>query len=188
MSEDGSLIVLSQDPRTTAAVLPPYTKPFLYMYAATQVQRPSLFVSPSSPFTDRDRSRLPRSAKPAVYHADGVVAGTKIVIHSDTPVVVSADYSARGSLPSSIRSSIFSPDGTRICAFDGTEGSDSGQLRTYDVTQQLNPTTQVYQPIGSAVSMSPGSGTGAIAMTRTPDGGTLFIVGTAGVFVQPAPQ
>ena len=187
VSPDGSLVVLSQDPRTAATVPPPYTKPFLYLYSATQSQRPSLFASPSSPFTDKDRSQSARSAKPAIYHADGVVSGTKFVIHGATPVVVSADYSARGSLPASTRASVFNPAGTLVYAFDAPAGSENGELRVYDVTPRLNPTTQMYVPGGNAVPMSPGSGTGAIAMTRTPDGGTLFIVGVAGVYVQPAP-
>jgi hypothetical protein len=182
------LVVLSQDPRTTATLPSPYTKPFLYLYAATQSQRPSLFASPSSPFTDKDRSQSARSAKPAVYHADGVVSGTKMVIHSATPVVVSADYSARGSLPVSTRASVFKADGTLVYAFDAPVGTGNGALLVYDVTPRLNPTTQTYSPTGNGVPMSPGSGTGAIAMTRTPDGGTLFIVGVAGVFVQPAPM
>jgi hypothetical protein len=35
--------------------------------------------------------------------------------------------------------------------------------------------------------MTPGNGTGAIAMTITPDGGTVFVAGVSGVYVQPAP-
>jgi len=33
--------------------------------------------------------------------------------------------------------------------------------------------------------MTPGNGTGAIAMTITPDGGAVFVAGVFGVFVQP---
>jgi len=188
ISLDGSLVVLSQDPRTTATLPPLYTKPFIYLYAATQSQRPSLFASPSSPFTHKDRSQLGRSAKPAIYNANGVVSGTKFVIHSASPVVVSADYSARGSLPESTRATVFDPTGTLVYAFDAPAGTENGELRVYDVTARLNPSTQTYAPVGNGIPMSPGSGTGVVAMTRTPDGGTLFIVGVAGVFVQPAPM
>jgi hypothetical protein len=187
VSLNGSLVVLSQDPRTAAPLPDRFAKPFIYLYSATQGQRGSLFGSPSSPFTDKDRSQAGRSAKPAVWEADGVVSGTKIVIHGPTPVVLSADYSARGSLPTSTRATVFNLDGTRVFTFDAPAGTESGELRSYDVTPRFNPSSQTYQPIGTAVPLSPGSGTGVIAMTLTPDGGNLFVVGTAGVFVQPSP-
>jgi len=187
VSLNGSLAVLSQDPRTAAALPNLVTRPFLYLYSATQSQRGSLFASPSSPFTDKDRSQSGRSAKPAVWEADGVVAGTKIVVHGPIPTVVSADYSARGSLPVVTRATVFNTDGTRVYAFDAPAGTENGELRAYDVTARLNPSTQTYAPIGTGVPLSPGSGTGVIAMTLTPDGGNVFIVGTAGVFVQPSP-
>lgn len=186
-SINGSLLVLSQDPRTQAGLPDRYTKPFIYLYSATEGQRPSLFGSPTSPFTDKDRSQSARSAKPAVYHADGVVAGTKIVIHGPTPTVLSTDFSARGSLPVSTRASVFNLDGTRVYAFDAPAGTENGELRSYDVTPRLNPSTQTFAQVGTAVPLSPGSGTGAIAMTMTPDGGNVFVVGTAGVFVQSSP-
>jgi hypothetical protein len=187
VSINGSLVVLSQDPRTAALLPGRFTKPFIYLYSASESQRPILFASPTSQFSDKDRSQSGRSAKPAVYHADGVVAGTKIVVHGATPVVVSADYSARGSLPTSTRSAVFNVDGTRLFTFDAPAGTENGELRSYDVTTRLNPSTQMYPPVGTAVPLSPGSGTGVIAMTLTPDGGNVFIVGTAGVFVQPSP-
>jgi hypothetical protein len=145
-----------------------------------------LFGSPTSPFTDKDRSQSGRSAKPAVYHADGVVAGTKIVVHGPTPTVLSADYSARGSLPVSTRAAVFNVDGTRVYAFDAPAGTENGELRSYDVTLRLNPSTQTFAQVGTGAALSPGSGTGAIAMTLTPDGGNVVVAGIAGVFVQPS--
>jgi hypothetical protein len=185
-SLNGSLIVLSQDPRTTAALPVGYTKPFLYLYT-TSGQRPVLFGNANSPFTDKDRSQSGRSAKPAVYHTNGgVVSGTRIVIHGPTPTVLDAGYLASGSLPVSTRASVFNVDGTRVYTFDAPAGTENGELRSYDVTVRLNPTTQTFPQIGTGVALSPGSGTGVIAMALTPDGGNVFIVGTAGVFVQPS--
>lgn len=185
VSPNGSLVVLSQDPRTTA--LPtPESRPFIYLYAATGGQRPGLFGSPRSTFSDKDRSQVARSAKPAVYYADSTVLRTRIVIHGPTPVVLGPDYSVRGLLPASTRASVFNEDGTRLYAFDAPEGTQNGELRSYDVSVMLNSST-AYPPVGTAVPMSPGSGTGALAMTTTPDGETVFVVGTSGVFVQPSP-
>lgn len=75
--------------------------------------------------------------------------------------------------------------GTRVHTFDASAGTESGELRSYDVTARLNPSTQMYSPIGAGVPLSPGSGTGVSAMT--PDGGNVFVVGTAAVFVQTSP-
>jgi 3-hydroxy-3-methylglutaryl CoA synthase len=41
--------------------------------------------------------------------------------------------------------------------------------------------------IDAGTPMTPGNGTGAIAMTITPDGGTVFVAGVSGVYVQPVP-
>jgi hypothetical protein len=74
-----------------------------------------------------------------------------------------------------------------VYTFDAPAGTESGELRSYTVTARLFPTDQIYPQTGAGIPMSPGSGTAAIAMAITPDGGTLFVVGTSGVFVQPSP-
>lgn len=182
VSPNGSLVVLTQDARTATSE----TKPPLYLYASTGVQRPGLFENRGDGYADRDRSQGRRSAKPAVHYTDSAVLTTRIIIHGPTPVVLGPDYSVRGLLPASTRASVFNKAGTRLYAFDAPEGTQSGELRSYDVSVRLDPSTE-YPPVGTPVPMSPGSGTGAIAMTATPDGETVFIVGTSGVFVQPSP-
>lgn len=181
VSANGSLVVLSQDPRTATS-----STPFIYLYSATGVQRPALFGNPRSRFSDRDRSQGRRSAKPAVHFTDSTVLTTRVVIHGPTPVVLGPDYSVRGLLPSSTRASVFNKSGTRLYAFDAPEGTENGELRSYDVSVSLNDSTE-YPPVGTPVPMSPGTGTGAIVMTTTPDGETVFIVGTSRVIVQPSP-
>ena len=57
---------------------------------------------------------------------------------------------------------------------------------TFDLTTSLTGDAQ-YSPLGAGIPMTPGNGTGAIAMTITPDGGAVFVAGVSGVYVQPAP-
>jgi hypothetical protein len=189
VSADGSLVVVTQDPRTAAALPDSYPKPFFYLYSAAASQRPILFGSLRSSFTDKDRSQLPRSAKPAVNVIPGAVAGTRIVVNGNPTVVVGADYEARGTLPGTPRAAVFKPDGLIVYTFDAPAGTDNGELRSYGLWNGSTPPPDTEFPqVGSgAIPMSLASGTGAIAMTITPDGGTLFVVGTSGVFVQPAP-
>ncbi|MEP7243767.1 MAG: hypothetical protein ABI885_08775 [Gammaproteobacteria bacterium] len=71
--------------------------------------------------------------------------------------------------------------------FDAAAGTQNGELRSYDVTTKLFPTDQIFLQVGTGIPLSPGTGTGAIAMAITPDGGTVFVAGTSGVFVQPSP-
>lgn len=42
-------------------------------------------------------------------------------------------------------------------------------------------------PLDAGTAMTPGNGTGAIAMTITPDGGTVFVAGVSGIYVRPVP-
>ncbi|MFL6603638.1 MAG: hypothetical protein ACJ8R9_20245 [Steroidobacteraceae bacterium] len=188
VSADGALVALTQDPRTAAALPTTFTKPFLYLYGAVGQQRPSYFGSPSSPFTDKDRSRLPRSSKPAVNNIPGTLAGTRIVVNGPSTVVLGGDFSARGLLPDSTRAAVFKPDAMRVYTFDAPPGTESGELRTFDVSVRLVPSTQFFTQVGTGIPMSPGAGSGALAMTISPDGGTLFVAGVSGVLVQPAPQ
>jgi len=186
VSADGALVVLTQDPRTAGGRPDSASKPFVYLYSATQSQRGILFGSLRSTFTDKDRSQLPRSARPAVNHRLAV-SGTRIVVNGAPTSVLGADYEGRGSLPETTLAAVFKPDASTVYAFDAPAGSQNGALLSYDVNTRLNPPDQMYLPAGAGIPMSPGSGTGAIAMDITHDGGTVFVVGTSGVYVQPAP-
>lgn len=187
VSADGSLVAISQDQRTAATLPPLFTRPFLYLYGAVNQQRPSYFGSPSSPFTDKDRSQGPRSSRTVVNNIPGTLAGTRIIVNGASTTVIGGDFSSRGMLPDTTRSAAIKPDATRVYTFDAPAGTDSGQLRSYDISTRLL-TTQTYTPIiGVGIPMSPGAGTGAVVMAITPDGGTLFVAGTSGVFVQPTP-
>ncbi len=186
VSADGALVAISQDPRT-AAGLPSFTsKPFLYFYGAVNQQRPSYFGSPSSPYTDKDRTQGPRSARLAVNNLAGKVDGTRIIVNGLSTIVVGGDFSARGLLPDATRAAAIKPDASRAYAFVAADGGGSGELRSYDISVRPVLPTDFYAQTGAGFPMSPGAGTGAVAMTITADGSTVFVTGVAGVFVQPA--
>ena len=181
VSADGAVVAVAQDPRTAA------NNAFLYLYTAAEVQRGLYFGIPSSRVTDKDRSQFPRSAKPAVNHRAGVVSGTRMVVNGSPTVVLDAAYSPRGVLPDTTRAAVFKPDASRVYTFDAAAGTEDGQLRSYNVGIRLTLPDQMYPAVGTPIPMSLGSGTGAIAMTITPDGGTVFVVGTSAIYVQPSP-
>jgi len=79
--------------------------------------------------------------------------------------------------------------GTRAYVF---EPAGNGQIRTYDLTVAATGTPLRYSElvVGSPTALPAGNhpGTGAeYRMTITPDGGTVFISGSAGIAVQPVP-
>ena len=184
-SPNGAVIALSQDPRTTADLPSFASKPFMYFYFAVNQQRPSYFGSPPSAYSDKDRSQAPRSARVAVNSIAGKVDGNRFIVNGPSTVVIGGDLSARGLLPDTTRAAAIKPDASRAYTFVAAAGSDGGELRSYDISVRPNLNTQLYTQIGTGVPMSPGAGTGAIAMTITPDGGTVFVTGVSGVYVQP---
>lgn len=179
VSGDGSLVAITQDPRSTAEN-PMSDRPFLYVYD-TGGQRSGFLGFRSATYTDRDRSLFPRSAKPALDRA-----GSRIVLNGPSTVVLDRAYGPRGTLPNTTRAVAVKPDASRAYTFDAPSGSDAGMFLTFDLTTPLAGDAQ-YAPVGAGLPMTPGNGTGAIAMTITPDGGTVFVVGVSGIFVQPAP-
>jgi hypothetical protein len=100
--------------------------------------------------------------------------------------VLDRAYGPRGSLPSTTRAVAVKPDASRAYTFDAPNGADAGALLTFDLTTSLTGDAQ-YAPLDAGIAMTPGNGTGAIAMTLTPDGGTVFVAGVSGIYVQPAP-
>jgi hypothetical protein len=114
--------------------------------------------------------------------------GSRIVL--DKTHVYDGQYNPLGDLPTSTDAVVLSPDGTRAYAFD-----HSGTMKTYDLTgalvagiyPQLSATTLAGDP-GPASTITPALYSNAVvAMTITPDGRTVFIAGSKGVVVQPAP-
>jgi hypothetical protein len=179
VSGDGSLVAITQDPRSMAQS-PMSTRPFLYVYD-TVGQRSGFLGFRSATYTDRDRSQLPRSAKPALDRE-----GKRIVLNGPSTVVLDRAYGPRGTLPSTTRAVAVKPDASRAFTFDAPNGSDAGMFLTFDLTTSLTGDAQ-YPPIDAGIPMTPGNGTGAIAMTISPDGGTVFVAGVSGVYVQPVP-
>ena len=177
VSGDGSLVALTQDPRSTARS-PMSSRPFLYVYD-TGGQRSGFLGFRSATYTDRDRSQFARSAKPALDRT-----GSRIVLNGPSTVVLDRAYGPRGTLPSTTRAVVLKPDGSRAYTFDATNGSDAGAFLSFDLTTSLTGDAQ-YSPLDAGIPMTPGNGAGAIAMTITPDGSTVFVAGVSGVYVQP---
>jgi hypothetical protein len=171
VSGDGSILAMTQDQG-------PSRRPGVHRYDAA-LQHYSLLPVPE--LVDRDRSQPLRSARPALDRA-----GTRIVLNGASTVVVDRDYATLGRLPDSTRAAVVKPDASRVYTFDAAADSASGELRTFDLTAP--PVDGMFQQVGPGIPMSPGSATGTIAMALTPDGGTVFVVGTAGAWVQPLPQ
>ena len=179
VSGDGSLVAITQDPRSTAQS-PMSSRPFLYVYD-TIGQRSGFLGFRSATYTDRDRSQLPRSARPALDRT-----GSRIVLNGPSTVVLDRAYGPRGTLPNTTRAVVLKPDASRAYTFDAPNGSDAGTFLTFDLTTSLTGDRQ-YSPLDAGIAMTPGNGTGAIAMTITPDGGTVFVAGVSGIYVQPVP-
>jgi hypothetical protein len=179
VSGDGSLVAITQDPRSTAQS-PMSSRPFLYVYDVGG-QRSGFLGFRSATYTDRDRSQFTRSARPALDRA-----GKRIVLNGPSTVVLDRAYGPRGILPDTTRAVAVKPDASRAYTFDAPNGSDAGVFLTFDLTTALTGDAQ-YTPLGAGIPMTPGNGTGAIAMTITPDGGTVFVAGVSGVYVQPVP-
>lgn len=179
VSGDGSLVAITQDPRSMAQS-PMSSQPFLYVYD-TGGQRSGFLGFRSATYTDRDRSQFARSARPALDRE-----GKRIVLNGPSTVVLDRAYGPRGTLPNTTRAVAVKPDASRAYTFDAATGSDAGMFLTFDLTTSLTGDAQ-YSPLDAGIAMTPGNGTGAIAMTITPDGGTVFVAGVSGVYVQPVP-
>jgi hypothetical protein len=177
VSADGSTLVLSQDPGASLTAKPTW-------HGGHQYDPSSQLYLFSTRFGlfDRDRSQSPRSARPALDRA-----GTRVVLNGPETSVLDPDqrFAGLGKLPETTRAVVVKPDASRVYTFDAPLDSDSGELRTFDLT--LPTVNGMVQQVGTGIPMSPGSGTGAVAMAITPDGGTIFVVGTNGVWVQPSP-
>jgi len=105
-------------------------------------------------------------------------------VNGPSTVLLRGDLAAHGQLPDDTRAAAIKPDASRAYTFVAAAGSDGGELRSYDINFNLR-STEFFPQVGTGIPMNPGAGTGAVAMAITPDGGTVFVTGVAGVFVQP---
>jgi len=101
-------------------------------------------------------------------------------------LVYNGNFQKLGNIPFSSTVAL-SPDGSKAYAY-----SSGTVLRTYDLTGTLaNPDTDAFPEIGTTgtpLPSDPGLPPGVLAvMTVSPDGGTLFIAGSDGIVVVPAP-
>ena len=115
------------------------------------------FLLTSPPVLDRHASRLVLNAR-----------------------VYSANFTQLGDLPATTKAVALSADGSVAWTFD-----TSGDVRKFDL---LGATVAGFFPeIGSGTPVPATPGSGEVIMTTTPESGTLFIAGTEGVVVLPAP-
>jgi hypothetical protein len=97
--------------------------------------------------------------------------------------VFDSELQMLGTLPcNNMLDVIIRPDGTRAYVLDA-----SGVLHSYDLTP--NVSGGVYPEVGTGVTVGAlgESETGRIHMAISPDGGTLYLAGAAGIAIQPSP-
>ncbi len=105
-------------------------------------------------------------------------APTRIVLNG-TRVYDNA-FAFLGTLRDTTAAVVLKPDGTRAYAYDPTAGG----IQVYDISTDKDEAA--YEPLGTLAPLpgDPGSG---VRMAITPDGGTLFLAGSARIVVQPTP-
>jgi hypothetical protein len=101
---------------------------------------------------------------------------TRIVLNGN--LVYDADYQFLGSIPGS-SAVVLSPDGARVYAY-----SNGTVMRTYNLA--ASPVAGVFPEFGPETTLPSDPGATPV-MTVSPDGGTLFIAGSDGIVVVPAP-
>jgi hypothetical protein len=157
-SADGSRLVLPQNG------LSPAPQVFLYNASTSTLGATSLALNASFPALNRQASRI-------------LLGGFSIY---------DAGFQLLGGIGgSSPESQTLSPDGTRAYAADRISGGllVPTRLRTFDLT--ATPVSGQFPEIGTGTSLP--SDTGRSVITVSPDGGTVFIAGSDGIVVVPAP-
>ena len=162
-SADGSLVALQQGDPSLAS-----TPPVAYEYAASS----GTFAATSAAL-NQSENPLTQSAIAPVLDQSAV----HIVLNGTS--VFNNSFGYLGALPSGTLAVALSPDSNCAYTFDS-----SGDIVAYNLN--AGPVNGTYVPVGSGTSVSPGTN-GTIRMAITPDGGTLFIAGSSGIVVQPAP-
>lgn len=103
---------------------------------------------------------------------------TRVVLNG-TRVYDSA-FAFLGTLPDTTTAVVLAPDGTRAYAYDPTAGG----ILVYDIS--VDRDEAAYAALGAVVPLAGDPGAG-VRMAVTPDGGTLFLAGSAQIVVQPTP-
>jgi hypothetical protein len=157
-SADGSRLVLPQNG------LSPAPQVFLYNASTSALGATSLALNASFPALNRQASRILLGGF-SIYDAGFQLLG-----------------GIGGSSPDS---QTLSPDGTRAYAADRISGGllVPTRLRTFDLSG--TPVSGQFPEIGTGTNLP--SDTGRSVITVSPDGGTVFIAGSDGIVVVPAP-
>jgi hypothetical protein len=103
-----------------------------------------------------------------------------ILVNDSSPTritVYDAEFNALGTLPNDANPFVLSPDGNFAYAYSSAEG----RVRKFNVSASSGVTE-----VGTGSAVAPAN-TEMSEMTISPDGGTLFLVGTTSVVIAPAP-
>lgn len=139
------------------------TAPAMYVYTTTGNELssnslPSLLQNTVQPAIDRTFSRV-------------VINGTR---------VYDGNLAFLGTLPDTTVAVAIKPNGTRAYAYDATAGG----ILVYDIS--VDRDEAAYAALGAVTPLAGNPGSG-VRMAITPDGGTLFLAGSAQIVVQPTP-
>ncbi len=162
-SANGSLVALQQGDPSLAS-----TPPVVYDYTASSGTFAATGATLNQSENPQTQSAIAPALDPSAVHI--VLNGTNVYNNS---------FGYLGALPSSTLAVALSPDSNCAYTYDS-----SGQLLAYNLN--AGPTNGAYPAAGPGTAVSPGTG-GTIRMAITPDGGTLFIAGSSGIVILPAP-
>jgi hypothetical protein len=125
-------------------------------------------------------TRAPGPSEP--FHAISLSRdGSRIILVNDsaatTTIIYDAAFNALGTLPSDANPFVLSPDGNFAYAYS----SSQGRVRKFSISASSGVTDA-----GTGAAVAPAN-TELSEMTISPDGGTLFLVGSTSVVIAPAP-
>lgn len=168
VSSAGNLVVLMQDVIDSARNTGVYD-------ASTQ-----FYSLTSTAVANRDETQGIRSSRPALDRT-----GRVIVLNGASTRVYSRDYRTLGRLPDTTRAVAVTPDATRAYTFDVPNVNTGGELRSFDLTADLD--NGFFPQSGASIPLRLESGAGAVIMAISPDGDAVFVAGTSGIQVHPVP-
>jgi hypothetical protein len=159
-SADGSRFVAVQSGLTSP--------PFIIEYNASTGRMANTILRPNHSLD-----------QPATLDASGSKLG---VFLNGTNRIYNRSYTLLGSIPGQIRTMVLNPQGTRAYALNQT-----GVLRTYNLAVNVNGSS--FPELGTGLpQVVPASSGSTVRLLITPDGGTLFLIGDAGIAVIPVPN